>query len=45
MSAALFDTTHWTNQYDLRLGYFTTRNEAVLLAVYLVKREDLMSLS
>jgi hypothetical protein len=27
MSIALIDTTHSTNQYDMRLGCFTTRNE------------------
>lgn len=43
MSVALFDTTQSTNEYDMRLGCFTTRNEdgrTVLLAVILVKRED-----
>ena len=42
MSIALFDTTHSTNQYDMRLGCFTTRNEdgrTILLAVSLVKND------
>ena len=46
MSIALFDTTHSTNQYDMRLGCFTTRNEdgrTILLAVSLVKNEDTRS--
>jgi hypothetical protein len=45
-SIALFDTTHSTNQYDMRLGCFTTRNEdgrTILLAVSLVKNEDARS--
>ena len=48
MSIALFDTTHSTNKYDMRLGCFTSRNEdrgMILLAVSLVKREDARSFS
>ena len=48
MSIALFDMTHSTNQYDMRLGCFTTTNEdgrTALLAVSLVKREDARSFS
>ena len=46
MSIALFDTTHSTNKYDMRLGCFTSRNEdggTILLAVSFVKREDTRS--
>ena len=45
-SIALFDTTHSTIQYYMRLGCFTTRNEdgrTILLAVSLVKNEDTRS--
>ena len=46
MRLTLFDTTHNTNVYGMRLGCFTTsnsENQAVLLAVSLVNREDAQS--
>ena len=46
MRLTLFDTTHNTNVYGMRLGCFTasnSENQAVLLAVSLVNREDAQS--
>lgn len=43
MRMALFDCTHGTNRYHMKLGCITTRdanNKIKLLAVSLVKRED-----